>query len=212
MKLIALLALLVPVAAVAQVKMSVSIDGKPAGTASLTQKQSADGSKSVDVKMDLVSGKQKLTIRSQNSYDKKGNPIRKFMDSNIPGGALQKQLIVTFDGHGANVVQIDGGKRTTRQIPLVDSAPRANPSEFWFVRDQPKPGDQLKSYVFNMDKLAWELQTTTYKGKKTIKVNGNSVTAHETETTGERVTKAFLDDQGLPYLIELGGVTLKRLG
>jgi hypothetical protein len=171
----------------------------------------ADGSKSVDLKMDLSVGKQKLTIRSQSSYDAKGNPTRKFMDSNIPGGALQKQVIVTFDARGANVVQIDGGKRTTRQIPLVESAPRGNPTEFWFLRDQPKAGEKFRGYVFNMDTLAWQLQTTTYKGKKAIKIGGKSISAHEVEITGERASKAYLDDSGLPYLIDFGSATLKRV-
>lgn len=211
MRIFALVAFLIPALGAAQIKMSVSLQGKAVGTASLAQKLAADGSKSVDVRMDLSMGQQKLTVRSQNSYDSKGNPVRKFMDSNIPGGALQKQVIVTFDTRGANVVQIDGGKRTTRQIPLVDSAPRANLSELWFVRVQPKVGEQVRTYVFNMDKLAWELQTTVYRGKKTIKHNGKSVAAHEVETTGDRPTKAYLDEAGLPYLVELGATTLKRI-
>lgn len=196
----------------AQTKLSVEIAGKDVGTASISQKLGADGSKSVDLKMDLLVGSQRLAIRSQNSYDKLGNPIRKFMDANIPGGALQKQIIATFDSKGANVISIDGGKRTARQITIVETAPRTNFSEFWFVRDQPKPGDRVRAYVLNMDSLSWELQTTIYRGKKSIKIGGKSVVAHEIETQGDRPVKAYLDDNGLPWLIETGGTTMRRIG
>lgn len=196
----------------AQTKYTVEIGGKSVGTASLTQKVGADGSKSVELKMDLQVNKQKLTIRSQNTYDKLGNPTRKFMDSNIPGGLLQKQLITTFNERGASVIQIDGGKRTTREIPLVSTAPRVNPSEFWFVRDRPKAGDEVKCYIFNMDNLSWQLQRVVYRGQKSIKVGDKSVKAHEVETIGDRTAKVYVDDAGIPWLMEAGSATLKRVG
>lgn len=194
----------------AQTKYSVEIGGKSVGTASLTQKIGADGSKSVELKMDLQVNNQKLTIRSQNSYDKLGNPTRKFMDSNIPGGLLQKQIITTFNAQGAAVIQIDGGKRTTRDIPLVSTAPRVNPSEFWFVRDRPKAGQEVKCYMFNMDSLSWQLNRVVYRGIKSIKVGETTVKAHEVETIGERPAKAYVDDAGIPWLMEAGSATLKR--
>lgn len=196
----------------AQVKFSVDVGGKEAGTASLTQRIGPDGSKSVDLRLDLRINSQKLTIRSQNTYDKLGNPIRKFMDSNIPGGSLQKQVIATFNETGASVVQIDGGKRTTRDITLVATAPRSNPSEFWFLRDRPKEGDEVKCYLFNMDSLSWDLRRVVYRGQKSIKVGTRTVLAHEIETIGDRSAKAFLDDDGLPWLMEAGAATLRRLG
>lgn len=206
-----LICILAAALAAAQTKYAVEISGKSVGTASLTQRLNADGSKSVDLKLDLQLNKQKLTIRSQNTYDKLGNPTRKFMDSNIPGGALQKQVITSFNEQGASVIQIDGGKRTTRDIPLVTTAPRTNPSEFWFLRDKPKAGDEVKTYVFNMDSLSWQLQRVIYRGQKTVKIGAKSIKAHEIETIGERTAKAYLDDQGLPWLMESGGSTLKRI-
>ena len=194
-----------------QAKYSVEIGGKMAGTASLSQKIGVDGVKTVDLKMDLKLTSQKLSIRSQSTYDKHGQPIRKFMDSNIPGGTLQKQLVATFDDRGANLVQMDGGKRTTRQIPLVAAAPRTNASEYWFIRDLPKPGDKVRTYTFNMDLLAWQLQTTVYRGRKAIKLDGKSIEAHEVETIGDRPSKAFLDDKGVPWMVESGSTILRRI-
>ncbi|MBC8066050.1 MAG: hypothetical protein H7Y17_14555 [Chlorobia bacterium] len=208
---VAVLAVSIASLATAQTKLSVEIAGKNVGTASISQKLGADGSKTVDLKMDLLVSSQKMAIRSQNTYDKLGNPVRKFMDSNIPGGALQKQVIATFDAKGANIISIDGGKRSTRQASLVETAPRTNLSEFWFVRDQPKSGQKVRAYVLNMDSLSWELQTTIYRGKKSIKIGGKSVVVHEIETQGDRPIKAFLDDKGLPWLIETGGTTMRRI-
>lgn len=196
----------------AQTKFEAFTDGRKVGTASFVQKLGADGTKSVDVRMDLAIGDQKLTLRTQNVYDAKGNPTRKFMDVNIPGGKLQKQVIATFDKNGANIVQIDGGKRTTRQIALVETAPRGNASEFWLVRDKPKAGDSVRTYIFNMDAMAWQLQTIHFRGEKTIKVAGRTVVAYLIETDGERPSKAYLDEKGVPWLIETDSTTLKRIG
>jgi hypothetical protein len=197
--------------ALGQTKYSVEMGGKMVGSASLSQKISGDGAKTVDLKMDLKLTSQKLSIRSQNTYDKQGQPIRKFMDANIPGGALQRQLVATFDERGANVVQMDGGKRTTRQIPLVGAAPRSDASEYWFIRDLPKPGEKVRTYTFNMDLLAWQLQTTVYRGRKIIKVNGKSIEAHEVEIIGDRPSKAFLDEKGVPWIVESGSTILRRV-
>ena len=195
----------------AQIKMSVETSGHPVGTASITQQIKPDGSKLVELRMDLTSGGQKLTLRSQNTFDHDGLPTRKFMESIIPGGKLQRQVITSFDKEGANIVILDGGQRQTKKVPLVAGAPRANVSEFWFLRDKPKPGDKCETYVFNTDTLAWDLQTVVYKGEKTIQVGGKPQKAHEVETTGARKATAYLDDKGLPWLIEAGATTMKRI-
>jgi hypothetical protein len=210
-RIVSLILVLVTSLANAQVKYRVEVSGKDVGTASLNQRLLPDGTKSVVLKLSLKSGDQPLTIRSEATYDAKGNPIRKFIDSNIPGGKLQRQTVATFDARGANVVVLDGGKRTTRQIPLVESAPRANGSEFWFLREKPAVGQECRTYVFNMDLVAWQLQTIIYKGKKTVRLNGRSIACHVIETSGERTTVAYVDDQGLPWILESGAMSLKRI-
>ena len=209
---ILLFSILVSAPAFGQTKFEAFADGRKIGTASFVQKIGVDGSKSVDVRMDLAIGDQKLSLRTQNVYDAKGVPTRKFMDVNIPGGKLQKQVVATFDKNGANIVQIDGGKRVTRQIPLVETAPRENASEFWLVRDKPKVGDSVRTYIFNMDAMAWQLQTVHFRGEKSIKVGNRSVVAYLIETEGERPSKAYLDEKGVPWLIETATTTLKRVG
>ncbi len=210
-KVFSALFLLIATMASAQVRLTIESGGKRVGYATMSQKINSDGSKSVDLRMELDSNGQKLTIRSQNTYDAIGNPTRKFMDSNVPGGKLQRQVIATFDKAGANVVINDGGKRSTRQVPLVETAPRPNASEFWFVKQTPKVGEEAKCYVFNMDSLEWQIQTTIYRGRQNIKSGDKTLSAHYIETTGSRPVKAFLDDDGLPYLIEAQSLQFRRL-
>lgn len=207
-----LLVLALAGACLGQTRYEVVIDGKHAGYATMSQRFGADGTKSVDLRMELTAGGKKVVMRSQNTYDRTGVPTRKFLDANIAGGELQQQTVATFDARGANIVRIDGGKRTSRQIPLVEAAPRGNASEFWFERDQPKPGDNVRTYVFNMSELAWQLQTTYYRGRKSIKLGDREVSAHFVETVGDRPSKAYLDEKGIPWVVESGTTILKRLG
>lgn len=210
-RLIPFLILFAAASADAQVRMSVEMSGKPVGSAAITQQIKPDGGKSVELRMELTGAGRKMTIRSQNTYDKDGLPLRKFMESIIPGGKMQKQIIATFDKDGANLVILDGEKRQTKKAPLVESAPRKNLSEFWFLRDKPKVGDKVEGYVLNMDTMAWELQTVVYQGLQTITVGGKAIKAHAVETTGSRKATAYLDDKGLPWLIEAGSMTMKRI-
>ncbi|MCC7229183.1 MAG: hypothetical protein IT203_02240 [Fimbriimonadaceae bacterium] len=194
--------------AAAQIKMSLQVGGKGVGTVSMSQKINPDGSKTVELKIEFH---KQLTLRSQNLYDKSGMPVRKFMESIIPGGKLQKQTVATFDKLGANLVLLDGGQRKTRSIPLVETAPRANASELWFVRNQPAAGTQVKVYLFNMDTLAWDLQTIVYRGRQNLKVGKQDVSAHVVETLGERTSIAYLDERGMPWRIESGATVMQRM-
>jgi hypothetical protein len=195
----------------AQVKLSLSVAGKAAGTATLSQSVAADGSKTVVLRIEMNAAGKKARLSSQASYDAKGNPIRKFLETIIPG-QLQRQTVVTFDQAGANVVVLKGDGRETKKIGLLDTAPRAAPSEFWFIRDMPKPGAKVKNYVFNADSLTWDLTETTYIGPRVVKAGGQSVKAHLVQSDqGGRQVYSFLDDKGLPVLVDDGRMKMERI-
>ena len=111
----------------------------------------------------------------------------------------------------ANLVMLDGSDRKTRQVILVETAPRTNQAEFWLLRDKPAVGQQVKTYVFNIDGQSWDLVTVTYQGIKQVKIGGKTVAAHVVETTGERPSTAYLDDKGLPWRIDAGATTMTRI-
>lgn len=196
----------------AQVKLALTIGGKNAGTAAINQHLNADGGKTVELRIEIISGGKKVHLSSQATYDSKGSPIRKFLETIVPGGQVQRQAIATFDSAGANVVVRTGDGRITKKVPLVPTAPRECLSEFWFVRDKPKPGQTAKSYSFNPDKLEWELTETTFVGTRPITLRGKKVQVHEIDTVqGDRKVVSFLDDRGLPVVVDDGTMRMERV-
>jgi hypothetical protein len=203
---------LLSVAAQAQVKLSLTIGGKTAGTAVLSQHLNADGGKSVELRMEILVTGKKAHLSSQATYDSRGNPVRKFLETIVPGGQVQRQIIATFDAAGANVVVKTGDGRVTKKFPLVATAPRDSSSEFWFLRDKPKPGQSVKAYTFNTDTLEWELTQTTYVGLKAINIRGAKMQAHEIDTEqGDRHVVSYLDEKGLPLVVDDGTIRMERI-
>lgn len=204
MRKVSLLLFLVPVLAGAQAKYVVTYDGKAVGSASVLQKAAEKGGKSVQMTIEMRgAGNADSHIRMESVFDATGAPVRKFMEASS-GGKRLKTTIVTFDKAGAHVVIDEGGKRTTKDVGLVDTAPRANAAEFWFFRDKPKKGAELRCYLFDMDTLSWQLTTTVYRGPDKVgKFSGHNVST-------ERYA-SLVDDTGLPVLIDLGKTRLERI-
>lgn len=207
-----LAALLLSAHASPQAKLNVIAGTSRIGTASVIQKLMPDGNKSVELRMDLESQGRKVTLRAQSTFDPKGNPIRKFQEMAVPGQTGKRQTVATFDAEGANVVILDNGVRTVRQVALVKTANRANRAEFWFLRDKPKAGDSVKAFEFNLDSLEWELTTTTYVGPRVVKLGARRIQTHELRVQrGARALTTFVDDAGLPVILDDGRVKLERL-
>ena len=195
----------------AETRMAVSIAGHPAGYATLSQKLQQDGSKDVELRLELTAPNSKVRITSQARYDSMGLPIRKFQETTGPG-TQHLQVVITFGKDGASVVSLNNDKRSVKNIPLVATAPRASLSEFWFIRDMPKQGQVEKTYQFNADSLEWEIVTIEYHGKRKLKVEGHSVDVHEVVTKrGDKETTSYVDNQGLPVLVDLGNVKMVKI-
>jgi len=195
-----------------QTHLSITARGHPAGFATLNQKIQADGIKTVELRVELHSGNRVVKLNSEARYDAKGSPLRKFQETVAPDQGLNKQVIATFDKNGANVVILDGGKRTVKNVSLATTGPRLSLSEFWFIRDTPKAGQVETAYQFNMDTLEWELVKTEFHGKKTLKIEGRSVSVNEVSTKrGDKETTSYLDDQGLPVLVDQGDIKMVKL-
>jgi hypothetical protein len=195
----------------AETRLAVTMNGRPAGFATLSQKVMPDGVKLVEMRVELGSGQGKVNLHIEARYDAKGMPVRKFQEVSV-GGKLQKQIVASFNPKGANVVINEGGKRTVKDVTIVAAAPRANLSEFWFVRDDPKAGASEEAYQFNLDSLQWEIVKTEYKGKKTIRLEDRSVEVHEIVTSrGQRKATSYVDDDGLPVLVDQGDMKMVKL-
>ena len=201
--------LVVPILASAQAKFQVWVAGKKAGTATLTQKLLTDGTKSVNLSMELKTDSLTATLRSESTYSAKGIPLRKFQETQVPSQKIRRTIVVTFDDAGANAVVDLNGKRTTKRVPLPNTANKADLSEFWFLRDKPKVGAVVKAYTFDLESLSWEMIVTTYVGVVDATIGGKKVKANKTES---QKGKAFIDDAGVPLRLELSTGALERIG
>jgi hypothetical protein len=201
--------LLIAAMAHGQVKMVVLVEGHRSGTATLSQRLTDKGGKVVNMTMTLESGEDEVSIESQQTYDSRGVPLRMFQQVVVTGKDHSRhEAIVTFDEDGANVVIDDDGDRSTKHIPILTTNSREDPSEFWFVRDQPIVGESVMSYHFNIDTLVWEPLTTTYKGMRPVTTDGRRELANV--VTSEKGS-AFLDVNGLPLRLDLPNSSLERL-
>lgn len=182
--------------------------GRPDGLATLTQKLMPDGSKSVQLAIEIagVAGTT-AKVRSNTSYGASGEPTRMFFEVLTQKPVTRSQTTVTFDASGARAVVDRGGKREVKDFSLVEAAPRRVLSEFWFVRDMPIAGDQVDYYHFNVSKLEWELSFSKYVGKRTIRLGETDFKCHLVESNRGN---AWLDEKGLPVKIEADGLIMER--
>lgn len=191
-----------------QVRMFVMMNGKKIGQAVASQKLLPNGSKLVQLSLQLTGANgETVSLRSSSTYDAKGFPTRMFHESITGKSKVRRAVTVTFSKTGAQVVEDVSGKRTAKQVPLVKSAPWASASEFWFLRDKPKPGQSDKRYRFNVATLEWELSTTTYTGRKQIDWNAKKIMVHEVKSAQG---VAHVDDNGLPIRLDLGQIKLVK--
>lgn len=201
--------LMIATVAHGQVKMVVLVEGRRAGIATLAQRLNEKGAKVVDMTIEIKSGDDHVKIESERIYDPNGAPTRMFQQVTVSGkDHSHNETIVTFDEDGANVVIDDDSDRTTKHIPLLASNPRDDPSEYWFVRDQPIVGETVVSYHFNIDTLVWEQVTTIYKGMRPVTTDGRREIANV--VTSEQGS-AYLDINGLPLRLELPNSAMERL-
>lgn len=208
---VSLTALLLTCGALAQQKYVVIVRAKEVGTASLTQRIQADGSKVVELLMTMKQGKQKVYVRTRSEYAKDGLPRRMFQAMTTTEPVKRRQTNVEFQDNGAMAAR-DAGSGWTRQlIELPKSEPKAALSEFWFLRDVPKKGDACKAFIFDLDQLRWDLRTTTYEGETDLILKGKKVRAHRvvTEHNLKSVT-AYMDSKGWPIRIESGDTVIER--
>lgn len=194
--------------ALSQVRMFVSLNGKRIGQAVASQKLLPDGGKQVSLNMQLAGANgETVNLRSSSTYDDKGYPTRMFHESVTGKAKVRRAVTVTFSKTGAQVVEDVSGQRKTKTVPLVANAPWASASEFWFIRDTPKPGQADKRYRFNVSTLEWELSTTTYVGRKMVDWNGKKITTHELRSTQGI---AHVDGTGMPVKLDLGQIKLEK--
>jgi len=206
MKAALLLIGILPATAWSQARLVIEDGGRRVGYATISQKLLPDGTKSVEMRLQI--GKTRLV--TQSTFDREGAPTRKFHEILEPV-ADKKRVLVEFDAEGAVITDLGGPDRTPRKAPLVKTGNRKNASEFWFLRDQPKPGARAQAFVFDLNTWSWDLTTSEYVGKAKGEIAGKMVDAHEVRADRAGGTaRMLLDAQGLPILVEQGRLVMRR--
>lgn len=188
---------------------NVFIGNNRSGTAVMTIKD--DGrNRSVGVTMDVKVGALAVTVRQSSTYGADGAALTSLLYS--ASGKDTNSVNVTFDARGANVNASENDKTSRSFIPLAATAPRTNPSLFWFTRTTPKIGEKISYYSFDANTKAWRLMTSEYAEFKSYSLGGQSFPAHHVLITrGGETTHNWLDAKGQPLaIIQPNGDKLER--
>lgn len=179
-----------------------------AGSARMQVKLLDDGSKEVTVAMDLSYQDQKHHVVQTTRHDARGRPTRVLLETFRPGRKNRVMKIATITGGSARVVHEERGARRTQVVTLDERAPVENAAEWWFWRDRPREGERVVAYRFDINELRWNQIETVYRGRTTIMVGGVPRDAHHVRSGS---ADAFLDDDGLPWVVEQAGLRLVRV-
>ncbi|MGI8924942.1 MAG: hypothetical protein ACR2HJ_13110 [Fimbriimonadales bacterium] len=184
--------------------MALTVDGADVGRVWITEKLTESGGKVGQFKMQLIKGPQSVTIIEEAEYNKDARPVRKTFSQEGAGSR-----VATFSAGVVTVVMEAEGQTETKAIPIPTSADVRAQSEFWFLRDKPKPGAKSIYHRFDMKELAWVKTQVAYVGSGTLKIRGKAVKAHLTKSGPG---KAWVDDHGRPLRIEAGKLVMLRDG
>ena len=189
-----------------EVKLSVTGPDGLTGNATLINKIQEDGTKYVRLSMKLTySDGQTSDVLQESSYSAKGEPIRMLQTSKV--GPKKSSVVVTFTEEGAQVVSDKGDGPKTNLVVRPDGS-TANPTEFWFCKVPPKKGQVVEFFTFRVSEQSWTKAKTRFEGTREIIVGGKKVVANLVQI-GE--VKSYSDEEGDPYRIEFGKLTMERI-
>lgn len=188
---------------------NVFMGGKPAGTATMTIKDTGV-SRTVGVTIEVKIGQASATVRQTTTYGSDGAATSAVLFSQ--GNAMTNAVNVSFDPKGANVISSVNDKESRSFVPLSSTAPRSNPAQFWFSRTKPKVREKISYYAFDINSLSWRLMTSEYLETKPYKIGEKSFEAHHVLITrGGDLIHNWLDDMGHPIaIVQPNGDKLER--
>lgn len=193
-----------------QARLTVSRAGKVIGRITVTSKITKDGAKIDEMSMSRTEKGKTVDLRILSNFAADGTPTRKFMAMSLSGTSSRRQLVATFSEQGASV-QVLPSAEPPQTVALPPDAQIKQLDEFWFVRDHPKVGTTLSSFVFDLGSGKWAPRKVTYLGDAEIVIAGRKLKAHRVASgIGGQSVMQFLDAQGLPLRLEQGGLVFER--
>lgn len=186
-------------------EMNVTYGAQNIGSARVTQTYRPDGSKFIQLRMDLQANGNKLTIVQESEYDSLGRPLRKYARQTGAGGG--EMVTVTFKDGVASVVSEKDGKRETKKLPIPPNSDYRAQAEFWFAKIKPPIGTSINYVRFDINTREWVASTVTYRGKENLKVGGKSVAANRVDMDN---LQSWVDDAGNPIRLIMGQFVLVK--
>lgn len=151
----------------------------------------------------------KMTITQIKEIDKDGYPIHE-EETVIEGTGKQadeRNYNVKYDSTGAAILILVTNKRATTERSFVPppGLSRADASDLWFSKTKPLSGTSIRSTVFDIENMSWQIVETTFVGKRWVTASGRSVEANLIVDIRDGVKReVYLDDKGLPVLMKTG--------
>lgn len=172
-------------------------------TASLVQ----PGRKVTQSNLVLTASGRRLTVRMESVFAADGAPLRMISET-VSGTALLQRIVADFRPDGVHLSGERASKKLNQVVAYPEGAPWKDVGEFWFLRDQPKPGAKLLTYRFSLEDLQWRIQERHYVGRSKKKMGNREWEGHLVQVDGGEF---LLDDRGDPIWIETTtGATLTR--
>lgn len=192
----------------AKVTLDAIQGGKKVGFIDLTRTVKGSTLTSVN-RMSIQQGPGTTKIELTTTVDGAGTVLARA--AAIQQGKVAISLSATFTPKAAMMTIAAQGKTDKRTIPALPGLSTSDPSNWWFIKGKPKPGQTITYQTFNMLSAKWQKVESTYAGKKSIKVGSKTVMANEIkEKRAEGTFSVFIDDAGLPYIIDQGKLKFVR--
>ena len=209
-KLFVLLFICANALSMGQAKLTVFRGGKVIGRITMTSKITKDGAKVDEMSMSRTENGKSVDLRILSNFAADGTPTRKFMAISLAGTTERHQIVATFKPEGV-AVQVIPSLDPAQTIAPPANAQLKQLDEFWFIRDHPKVGTLLSSFVFDLGSGKWSPRKVTYLGDADLVIGGKKVHAHRVSGgIGGQSILQYLDDQGLPLRLEQGGLVFER--
>lgn len=189
------------------VRLSAFINGKPAGEGTVTRTVLPGGLQKLHTLLKVKQSGQNLEIDLTTTTDAKGAPTDKVLK--IAAGAARATTVTMKINDQGATMSIVGGP--THKLALPKGTTRADPSNWWFVRTQPKVGQTATYQSLEPFEMEWRATTVKYVGERSITIAGEKVQAHYlTQVRGGKTSNIYLDKRGMPLRIEEPSLTLVR--
>jgi len=178
-----------------QAHATVYVNGKAQGSAVITMSLGPNGQ--LSEKISVISTAQGGSVTMQSVFSKNGMPI--LMTAHFGSKMISGDIKIDFGQNSAKLTAHTGSQSKTQNLKYPSGSSLNDLSNFWFVRDHPKPGAKCYYTEFDLQRMSWKALTDTYVGDVTLTYHGKKVTAHKVQNADGT---QLLDDHGIPYRIE----------